>query len=54
MILTVTLNSSVDKLYIVDEMQPFAVTRVQQVVNTAGGKGMNVALHSRLHALLNS
>ena len=48
MILTVTLNSSVDKLYIVDEMQPFAVTRVQQVVNTAGGKGMNV---SRVAAL---
>lgn len=48
MILTVTLNSSVDKLYIVDEMQPFAVTRVRQVVNTAGGKGMNV---SRVAAL---
>lgn len=48
MILTVTLNSSVDKLYVVEEIRPFAVTRVKQVVNTSGGKGMNV---SRVAAL---
>ena len=43
MILTVTLNPSVDKLYLVDEMRPFSVTRVKEVVNTAGGKGLNVS-----------
>ena len=48
MILTITLNTSVDKFYIVKEMLPFEVSRVQEVVNTAGGKGLNV---SRVAAL---
>ncbi len=43
MIYTVTLNAAVDKLYVIDSLQPFEVTRVKEVNNTAGGKGMNVA-----------
>ena len=48
MILTVTLNASVDKLYRVDCLSPHQVMRVKEVNNTAGGKGMNV---SRVAAL---
>ena len=43
MILTVTLNASVDKLYLVDGVNPNSVMRVKQVINTAGGKGLNVS-----------
>lgn len=48
MILTITLNASIDKLYLVKKLVPYGVSRVQEVVNTAGGKGMNV---SRVAAL---
>jgi tagatose 6-phosphate kinase len=43
MITTVTLNTAVDKLYLVEDVQPNTVMRVQQVSNTAGGKGLNVS-----------
>lgn len=43
MILTVTLNTAVDKQYIIDEMQAKTVMRVEKVINTAGGKGLNVS-----------
>ena len=43
MILTVTLNSSIDKLYLMESMQPETVMRVKEVHNTAGGKGLNVS-----------
>ena len=43
MIITVTLNTSIDKLYTLDALTPYTVMRVQQVSNTAGGKGMNVS-----------
>lgn len=43
MILTVTLNTSIDKLYLLRELTPYTVMRVRQVHNTAGGKGMNVS-----------
>ena len=43
MIISVTLNASVDKLYFVGSLKPFEVMRVGEVCNTAGGKGMNVA-----------
>lgn len=42
MILTVTLNSSIDKLYLMPSIQPETVMRVQEVHNSAGGKGLNV------------
>lgn len=42
-ILTVTLNASVDKLYEVERLVPQTVMRVRQVRQTAGGKGLNVA-----------
>ncbi|MFU0832339.1 MAG: Tagatose-6-phosphate kinase [Oscillospiraceae bacterium] len=48
MILTVTLNASVDKLYLIDQLRPHQVMRVREVHNTAGGKGLNV---SRVAAL---
>lgn len=48
MILTVTLNTAIDKLYVVNEYETYEVMRVQEVVNTAGGKGLNV---SRVSAL---
>lgn len=43
MILTVTMNASVDKLYMVEKNTPETVMRVRQVNNTAGGKGLNVS-----------
>ena len=43
MILTVTLNTSIDKLYLMDSVQPETVMRVKEVHNTAGGKGLNVS-----------
>lgn len=48
MILTITLNTSVDKFYLVDSLHPHEVMRVKEVSNTAGGKGLNV---SRVAAL---
>lgn len=48
MILTVTLNAAVDKLYKVKTLEPYGVMRVCEVRSTAGGKGMNV---SRVAAL---
>ena len=43
MIITVTLNPSIDKYYVVDELLPHQVMRARMVNNTAGGKGMNVS-----------
>ena len=43
MILTVTLNTSIDKLYLMDSIRPETVRRVKEVHNTAGGKGLNVS-----------
>ena len=43
MITTVTLNASLDKLYVIDELRPESVMRVKQVIDTAGGKGLNVS-----------
>lgn len=42
-ILTVTLNSSIDKLYLMESVHPETVMRVKEVHNTAGGKGLNVS-----------
>lgn len=43
MILTVTLNPTLDKLYIVDNFEKGEITRVGEVINTPGGKGLNVS-----------
>ena len=43
MLLTVTLNSSIDKLYLMPSVTPETVMRVHEVHNTAGGKGLNVS-----------
>lgn len=43
MITTVTLNTSVDKLYLVEKLEDYTVMRVKRVTNTAGGKGLNVS-----------
>ena len=43
MILTVTLNTSIDKLYLMESIHPETVMRVKEVHNTAGGKGLNVS-----------
>lgn len=43
MITTVTLNTAVDKLYLVENVVPDTVMRVKEVCNTAGGKGLNVS-----------
>lgn len=43
MILTVNLNASIDKAYKVENFKIGAVTRVKEVIPTAGGKGLNVA-----------
>jgi tagatose 6-phosphate kinase len=43
MILTVTLNVSIDRAYRIDELKPGDVMRVRDCTYTAGGKGLNVA-----------
>lgn len=43
MLLTVTLNASVDKLYLLDRNTLGTVMRVREVRNSAGGKGLNVS-----------
>lgn len=43
MILTVTMNTSIDKLYLMESIRPETVMRVKEVHNTAGGKGLNVS-----------
>jgi len=43
MITAVTMNTSLDKLYRVGRLEDGTVMRVCEVVNTAGGKGLNVA-----------
>jgi len=43
MITTVTMNTSLDKLYRVERLVDGTVMRGREVVNTAGGKGLNVA-----------
>ena len=42
MILTVTLNPSIDISYPLDELTLDTVNRVSEVKKTAGGKGLNV------------
>ncbi|MZP29546.1 1-phosphofructokinase [Heliobacterium undosum] len=49
MILTVTLNTAIDKTYWVECFQAGDVKRVKKVIATAGGKGLNVA--RVIHAL---
>lgn len=49
MIITVTINASVDKYYRVPAYSSGKVNRVDRVVHTAGGKGLNVA--RVIHAL---
>ncbi len=43
MITTVTLNTAIDKAYVIDHMQQGEVMRVLKCSNTPGGKGLNVA-----------
>lgn len=43
MILTITLNPSVDMSYKIDQLAIDTVNRVEDVSKTAGGKGLNVA-----------
>lgn len=44
MIMTVTLNASIDKAYYLSEpLKPGKVMRVKECRNTAGGKGLNVS-----------
>ena len=42
MILTVTLNPSIDISYPLDELKLDTVNRVSDIKKTAGGKGLNV------------
>jgi tagatose 6-phosphate kinase len=48
LILSVTLNPSIDKHLIVGKFVPGSVMRVKEVHNTAGGKGLNVSRTVRL------
>ncbi len=43
MITTITLNTAIDKAYVVKDFAKDTVTRVQKCTNTAGGKGLNVS-----------
>jgi len=44
MILTVTLNSGVDKVLLVDEFLPGLPVNARKVVNSVGGKGLDVSV----------
>lgn len=49
MITTVTLNASIDKAYYLkNELKDGEVMRVAECINTAGGKGLNVARVAKL------
>lgn len=48
MILTVTLNPTVDKSYYIEKLIPGEVIRVSKKTQTAGGKGINVAKIAKL------
>ncbi|MGE5552081.1 MAG: 1-phosphofructokinase family hexose kinase [Bacteroidota bacterium] len=43
MLLTITLNPAMDRVYFVDDFAVDGVFRARQVTATAGGKGLNVA-----------
>ncbi|WP_265446549.1 1-phosphofructokinase [Acetivibrio straminisolvens] len=43
MITSVALNPALDKIYFVDNFEPGKMFRVQDMVKSAGGKGVNVA-----------
>ena len=43
MILTVTLNASIDKRYVVEGAAMGEVNRVKECTYTPGGKGLNVS-----------
>lgn len=48
MILTVTLNAAIDKVYRLGKLSPGEVNRVVSVTPSAGGKGLNVSRVARL------
>lgn len=48
MIGTVTLNTAIDKRYVIDRLSVGAVNRVKTCMYTAGGKGINVSRVARL------
>lgn len=48
MILTVTMNPAIDKIYFVDNYQLGEVHRPSKLIASAGGKGLNVARVSKL------
>ncbi len=48
MVLTVTINPSVDKTYILKNFEPYSVNRAQRVMLNAGSKGINVSRVSRI------
>ncbi|MDZ7671568.1 MAG: PfkB family carbohydrate kinase [Halanaerobiales bacterium] len=43
MILTITLNPALDKVYFIDDFKNNNVFRTKEITKTAGGKGLNVA-----------
>ena len=43
MIVTITMNAAIDKMYAVERNEPGEVLRVRECVATPGGKGLNVA-----------
>lgn len=43
LIATITLNPSIDKRYIIGTLEKGKVMRTSKVINTAGGKGLNVS-----------
>lgn len=43
MVLTVTINPAVDKTYIIDNFEPFAINRAQRIIYNAGSNGVNVS-----------
>ncbi len=48
MILTVTLNPTIDRVYVVEDFKIGNVHRVKDVSRSAGGKGINVARVSKI------
>lgn len=51
MILTITLNASIDRTVIVEDFQTGKINRINNPVETAGGKGLNVTRALKAYGL---
>ena len=51
MINTVTLNPAIDKVFFVNELKPNVTNRIQNSIDTIGGKGTHVSINLKLFGM---